>query len=96
MIIDGHHVVFKRIYDGALAGDYSNYTDKDVNFIWATDYEVAITMVSEVYKKLKEMYPGHYNLAFELVETPIVTFARAAIRFDSAEDEAEFILKVSD
>ena len=42
------------------------------------------------------MYPRHINLAFELVETPIVTFARAAIRFDSAEDDAEFMLKVSD
>ena len=41
---------------GALASNYSNYTDKDVSFIWATDYEVAVTLVSEVYRTLKEMY----------------------------------------
>jgi len=90
MIVDGRHITFNKITDGALAGGGSN------DFIWATHYDTDVQKISQVCEILKEMYPSHTNMEFEVAETPIISFARSAIRFDNKEDEAEFLMRISD
>jgi len=90
MIIDGRHVIFKRISDGALAAGGGK-----MEFIWATEYDTDIPNISEVYNNLKLIYPNNYNMAYEIAETPLITFARVSIAFNNEEDEAEFMMRMS-